>query len=239
MKKITRQPKHQRITIDKIENYKRLYNPKGEVIARWNYESNKILKEELLKMSNNECVYCGKKISLSNLDVEHFLPKAEFPYLAYSYLNLLPSCKTCNQNLKKSKYPLSLETVRDKLGESYLVGNIEGITISPFNKNILFNRTNDRIVDPSFDNPEEHLKFNPETCEYTVVNNSSIGKESKEMFFRENKEYLDELQVLSTLVSTMVLEGNSETTILDNLVKTTGFSHHIKTFYEYWDDIIN
>lgn len=234
MKPIKRSPKNLEITIDKIENYQNLYSVSNKVISRWNYAENSLLKDELLKMSNFECAYCGEKINLSKLDVEHFLPKSKFPYLSYSYLNLLPSCKTCNQTLKRSIYPKSLEDIRETLGEAYLEGEIEGIQIIPFDKATLFNATNDRIIDPSFDNPEDHIIFNPETCEYTVINSSNIGKETKNMFFRENQEYICELQVLSSLVMKMISEGSSKDTILNNLTQSKGFTYHINIFYEFW-----
>ena len=238
MKKITRPPKISEITIDKVENYQQLYNNKGKIKPRWNYESNKILKEELLKMTNAECVYCGKKININDFDVEHFLPKSEFPYLSYSYLNLLASCKICNQNLKRNKYPKSLDKVRKQLGEEYLVGEIDGIEIVPFEKSNIFNKTKDRLIDPSFDNPEEHLDFDPITCEYTVKNNSSIGKETNGVFFRENKDYSESLQLLSSLIKKMLEEGSSKELILQNLSTVYGNSYHIEKIYKFWIEML-
>ncbi|MBH3470588.1 hypothetical protein [Pseudomonas putida] len=36
-------------------------------------------------------------------DIDHFYPKHAFPYLALSFYNHVPSCKTCNQTFKEGK----------------------------------------------------------------------------------------------------------------------------------------
>lgn len=51
------------------------------------------------------CPYCGRqwidmaeeggRISKSNID--HFLPKSKYPYLAMSFFNMIPACETCNK----------------------------------------------------------------------------------------------------------------------------------------------
>jgi len=63
------------------------------------------------------CPYCGRSYIFSvtrkgsNIDVkpqiDHFIPKGEFPFLAFSYYNLIPSCDSCNVVCKKEKKPLN------------------------------------------------------------------------------------------------------------------------------------
>ncbi|WP_338793854.1 hypothetical protein [Bernardetia sp. MNP-M8] len=36
-------------------------------------------------------------------ELDHFYPKSEYPFLAVSFYNLIPSCKTCNQTFKGTK----------------------------------------------------------------------------------------------------------------------------------------
>ncbi|MBY7025164.1 MULTISPECIES: hypothetical protein [Clostridium] len=45
------------------------------------------------------CPYCDidTTISVSNNEVEHFLPKSKFPFLSMNAYNLIPSCHTCNK----------------------------------------------------------------------------------------------------------------------------------------------
>lgn len=63
------------------------------------------------------CPYCGRSYIFSvtrkgsQIDVkpqiDHFIPKGEFPFLAFSYYNLIPSCDSCNVVCKKEQKPLS------------------------------------------------------------------------------------------------------------------------------------
>lgn len=45
------------------------------------------------------CPYCDidTTISISNNEVEHFLPKSKFPFLSMNAYNLIPSCHACNK----------------------------------------------------------------------------------------------------------------------------------------------
>lgn len=50
------------------------------------------------------CPYCGRILidmaelgtSASKPDIDHFLPKSKYPFLAMSYCNMIPVCHTCN-----------------------------------------------------------------------------------------------------------------------------------------------
>lgn len=220
----------------KIEFYNDLRDDKGKIRDRWNLPTyKKDLVEVLLRMSSGECSFCGTKLGESNLDIEHYLPKEQFPYLSYYFENYLASCKPCNQNRKRSYYPKSLESIKDKLGESVLVGHIEGIKVEAYNKHALLTNTNDRIIEPSFDNIQEHLEFSPETTNYLTKTN--IGIETNRMFFNHH-EVLNLLQTISLKVKADIEEGNSKESILGwgNLM---GYSFYIEQFYEYWIDFLN
>lgn len=64
------------------------------------------------------CPYCGaedmtirkavrvKTTAHAKPDVDHFLPKSKYPYLAMSYANLIPSTEACNRQLKRRMNPL-------------------------------------------------------------------------------------------------------------------------------------
>lgn len=58
------------------------------------------------------CVYCNRNYTVTlkvgkdgvvRPQLDHFYPKSMYPYLAISLYNLVPSCSTCNANLKLDK----------------------------------------------------------------------------------------------------------------------------------------
>ena len=80
------------------------------------------VKEFLFKSQHGKCCYCERKRDKKReSDVEHFRPKGaveECPkhvgywWLAYSWENLLISCMKCNQDYKKTRFPLEDESKR-------------------------------------------------------------------------------------------------------------------------------
>ncbi len=65
------------------------------------------VKKTLEKLYNNKCAYC--ETNIERWDVEHFRPKSLYPWLAYSWDNLLLACPTCNGH--KSNH---FETINEK-----------------------------------------------------------------------------------------------------------------------------
>jgi hypothetical protein len=60
----------------------------------------------------NVCAYCNRGYTFTILnqgsgivrpEFDHFYSKSEYPYLALSFYNLIPSCHICNSNLKHRK----------------------------------------------------------------------------------------------------------------------------------------
>lgn len=53
------------------------------------------------------CPYCGmeyiKPTNRSKKQIDHFLPKRKYPFLALCYYNLIPSCDTCNESPNKGQ----------------------------------------------------------------------------------------------------------------------------------------
>ncbi len=98
----------------KVGFYENLKDNQGNIYPRWNTackDTDDIsrIRKQLLKMSENSCVFCGIRIDNRGMDVDHYLPKSQFPYLAYCWENLLSSCKYCNQTLKKEYVPNALK----------------------------------------------------------------------------------------------------------------------------------
>jgi hypothetical protein len=75
------------------------------------YVKKKIPYEILAKLAVNACPYCNRQfINTYNSDegksratLDHFYAKSEYPYLAISFFNLIPSCYSCNSSIKRSK----------------------------------------------------------------------------------------------------------------------------------------
>lgn len=69
--------------------------------------------DEFIEENGERCLFCGL-IKLEILDgyksdYDHFLPKAQYPFLSINLGNLAPSCERCNQKFKKIKNPLYKE----------------------------------------------------------------------------------------------------------------------------------
>lgn len=57
--------------------------------------------------TSHETIAVGrKKVKTVFPEFDHFLPKSEYPLLAISYFNLIPSCTVCNTHFKQAKDPL-------------------------------------------------------------------------------------------------------------------------------------
>jgi len=108
---------------DRIES-----QPFGKLLLKlFNYERYRASRHcyeryEELRFTEATCPYCNESsariIKINKLtkqdiimlyDIDHFYPKHMFPYLALSFYNHIPSCKTCNQTFKGSK-PFDIET---------------------------------------------------------------------------------------------------------------------------------
>ena len=67
----------------------------------------RVIYNTILASSEEGCPYCGGIGSVKELD--HFLPKSKYPQFSLLTSNLVPSCKICNQDLKKSKFAKKYE----------------------------------------------------------------------------------------------------------------------------------
>lgn len=53
------------------------------------------IKDKLENLYHHKCAYCENKVEQGH--VEHYRPKKLYPWLAYSWDNLIYGCPTCNQ----------------------------------------------------------------------------------------------------------------------------------------------
>lgn len=71
-----------------------------------------IKKDFVIERGLEVCPYCGLKPidvaevngSISKPYIDHFMPKRKYPFLAMSYMNLIPACQFCNEDENKGDY---------------------------------------------------------------------------------------------------------------------------------------
>jgi len=66
------------------------------------YKNAPLTPENLLKRDNNECQYCGKKLSRSSLTMDHVFPECRGGKKTWK--NIVAACKSCN-NKKDNRTP--------------------------------------------------------------------------------------------------------------------------------------
>ena len=95
----------------------------------------------------------------------------------------------------------------------------------------------DRIIEPSFDDIEEHLEFIPEASVYTAK--TEIGKRTKELFF-EHREVTKKMEKISNLVFQILSNQKEEIhNEFQSLIRVTGYSFYIDKYLEFWKEILS
>ena len=221
-------------------NYLNLRDASNKIKPRWNTMTEcgeKIIRKELHEISKGCCAYCGKKITLKEMDIDHFLPSSKFPYLSYCWDNFLPSCKVCNQSFKRDLSPSNLQNLN--MIERYLkIETLEdkGIIIKNpflFKKKTVLKKifTEDRIIDPSFDLVKNHLEFNPIVYKYR--GRTKIGDKTAAVFF-SNVEFQESIEGVSNIVLGLVYNGNPFGVIQD-LIDTYGYKFYYEYYWRLWN----
>lgn len=62
-----------------------------------------VTRRKLFQRDRNMCAYCGDVFNPRDLEAEHILPKSRAG--EYSWMNLVASCRHCNQHKKKNRTP--------------------------------------------------------------------------------------------------------------------------------------
>lgn len=72
--------------------------PKDVKEKMWKHYRHEDIKDALISASHHKCAFCECKPGESgNIEVEHFKPKSLYPQMAFSWDNLLPVCRKCNE----------------------------------------------------------------------------------------------------------------------------------------------
>lgn len=88
-------------SLESKEEFKKLYENQ---VAKKGRPGRKVYDALILLPRNKECPFCSVG-RVKNLD--HFLPKAFFPIFSVVPINLVPSCRDCNQD-KNADFPTTL-----------------------------------------------------------------------------------------------------------------------------------
>jgi uncharacterized protein (TIGR02646 family) len=150
-----------------------------------------------------KCAYCEVKVTADQImgDVDHFRPKGSvrdkddrkvenhsgYFWLAYEWLNLLPSCISCNR------------PHRDAQG--WAAGKSDRFPLEDENKRA--RKRGDRLDDekplllnPFIDDPAEHLKFDPDLG--TVSGTTDRGRETVKILDLNREGLVDERRQRAT-----------------------------------------
>lgn len=214
--------------------YRDLYKTDGKTIKdRWN-ERDVALDEEsstrraLAELSGQLCAYCEKRLERS-WQVDHFLPQAEFPWLSYCWDNLLPTCPGCNSR-KRAFVPLPLPQAM--LVDPVLAAERPGA--QPFRKAELLPTLGDRLVDPSFDDPAEHLRFIPEVPAWEGT--TRIGQRTVQRLFVDKSHAIHWQQLSETVC--VLLKHRSPDEVVEAIVTLSGCPTVFRACVAYWREML-
>ena len=157
----------------------------------------KTSKTQLKKESANKCVYCEANTSVvAHGDVEHFRPKSEYWWLAYTYDNYLFACQICNQTYKSNNFPIAgikfpqpaIKSTTTVAKINSLVGNISpdpiNITVGYTLVKFKDKHTSEKslLLNPYFDDPTLHFAWefddNKKEVKLIPANNTAITKQT-------------------------------------------------------------
>ncbi len=181
------------------------------------------VREALKAMSGDRCAWCEAALG-SGLEVEHDLPKTAFPLLRYCWENLLPACRECNGS-KRAWHPEPL--AGKALIDPVLAKTHTGDCYDP---TLLLAKVEDRLVEPVIYEPEKHLTFQPECCEWKA--RSAIGRRTIARLFSD-KSRNERMQRLSELAFGFASDGTSDETI-EKYLGMHGYETTFRALLAYW-----
>ena len=108
----------------------------------------KSIRVDVYKKHDGRCAYCGKKIEIKEMQVDHQIPKAHIRPENKAYVNsidnLFPSCRRCNhykRSMDLETFREYIKTLHDRVEKDYIakVAIDYGIvTIKPFEGKFYF-----------------------------------------------------------------------------------------------------
>jgi uncharacterized protein (TIGR02646 family) len=151
--------------------------------AKRSIYAHSLVKKQLQTEQHDKCCFCEADFTANSYgDVEHFRPKGAYQitsngelhrpgyyWLAYDWDNLFFSCQICNQRYKKNFFPLKDEASRAK------------------NHTAVVALEEPAIINPSLDDPDQHLQFR----EHILIYKTLKGENSIKGFGLNRKKIKD------------------------------------------------
>lgn len=197
----------------------------GKPDDHWNYKvgGKCPARDSLQAMSAGCCAWCERRLE-KTWHVEHYLPRKEFPWLQYCWENLLPSCSDCNH--AKRTVRVTARTSGTWI-DPVLVGHQEG---EPYEPVTALATIEDRLIEPSVDDPDVHLRFQPADC--TWHDRSPVGYRTIEKLFSD-RSYNERIQGISDLARDRAF-GTASEELARTMLGLLGHETLYATLLAYW-----
>jgi hypothetical protein len=121
---------------------------------RWNYQLAKLINQHTCTYCNRQYIFIYKKSKGTGMvpQFDHWFSKSDFPLLALSFFNLIPSCGICNSiksqnamDLGKHLHPYVDTNISSSYRFSYFLKSTTTSNIIFKNNNLINNRSLDTI----------------------------------------------------------------------------------------------
>ncbi|UNP78265.1 hypothetical protein MN033_08805 [Bacillus nitratireducens] len=177
------------------EEYKQFISRYSQNKDLWSaYRFMEVLNVRICPYCNSQFTFTFNKCSgKTRPALDHFFPKAKFPFLAMSIYNLIPSCKVCNSDFKKDQF-LSLN--------DYIHPYIEGFENVKFKRKFNDTKTSDYLSiilgeDDGFDLILDINEKNPTPFETRCKNNKDLFH--LEDVYNYHKRYVQDIILKSRI----------------------------------------
>jgi uncharacterized protein (TIGR02646 family) len=81
-----------------------------------------MIRQTVFDKFDGHCAYCGKEITLKEMQVEHFIPRNMGG--TNNFVNLFPSCRRCNfykHTLMLGEFRKLIQTLKNRVSNQFIV----------------------------------------------------------------------------------------------------------------------
>lgn len=138
------------------------------------------------------CPYCNRQFitplimesGRMRADIDHFLPKSQYPYFSMSLYNMIPCCRSCNSSFKRNKkfHFYDLHPYRDNIGDFFHY-------ILTYDDNLSYIHV--ELISNDDMNIKRFLKVFP--LQYLAQYHNSLGKEFLQKRLCYSERYLESI----------------------------------------------